>query len=54
MIHLALVIVAVVVIGYFCLFLLSLILNGFEEGPGCGCLTLVIVLVIVAVIVALL
>jgi len=52
MIHLALVIAAVVFVGWFVMLMLSLIFRGMDRTPGCGCLSIVAVAAIVARILA--
>jgi len=52
MIHLALVVAAIIFLGFVALALLGIVARAFERGPGCGCLTLVIVLVGVLIVLA--
>jgi hypothetical protein len=52
MIHLALVITAVVFVGWFVLLMFSLVFRGMDRTPGCGCLSIVAVAAIVATILA--
>lgn len=42
MIHLAVVIVAIIVIFYGALMLLGLAFSGFDHNKGCGCLTMIL------------
>jgi hypothetical protein len=50
MIHLALVVAAVLFLGFVALLLLGGIIKGFESGWGCGCLAIICVLVLIAIV----
>jgi len=52
MIHLALVITAVVFVGWFVLLMFSLVFRGMDRTPGCGCLSIVALAAIIATILA--
>jgi hypothetical protein len=50
--HLTLVIIAVIFVGWFVLLMFSLVFRGMDRTPGCGCLSIVAVAAIVATILA--
>jgi hypothetical protein len=52
MIHLALIVAAILFLGWVALMLFGLIGTSFEQSKGCGCLVLIIVLVMVAIVLA--
>jgi hypothetical protein len=52
MIHLALVVAAILFLGWVALMLLGLIGTAFGQGKGCGCMTLVLVAIGVAIVLA--
>lgn len=52
MLHLALVVTAVLFVGWFGLILLSLTFRGFDRTPGCGCIGVVGIVALVARILA--
>jgi hypothetical protein len=50
MIHLALIVAAVLFLGWVVLMGLGLVATAFEESAGCGCMTLVVLAVIGVII----
>jgi hypothetical protein len=52
MIHLALVVAAIMFLGWVAVLLFGLIAHAFSNGPGWGCLTLVLVVIAVVVVLA--
>lgn len=52
MLHLALVVTAVIFVGWFVLLMFSLVFRGMDRTPGCGCLGTVALAAIVATILA--
>ena len=52
MIHLALVVAAILFLGWVALMLVGLVIRAFENGLGCGCFTLVAVIIGVLVVLA--
>jgi len=52
MLHIALVVAAVVLDGWFALMIFSLVFRGTGRTSGCGCLSIVVVSAVVATILA--